>query len=407
MKLAGHFILVALALCLAGCGGGSASSGTAAASAPTPTPTPTPASTPTSTPLSSLTLSYAAYPQATVGMPMVEQSPTVTPSGISASYSVISGALPSGISLKADGTVAGTPTQAGTYRYTLQAACGGLTASAAVTATVLSAKARIPMQNVFVPFGLCMSWDGRDGRATWSIAPADQIALCQQAGYSGMGLAQQGASQLKAFADHPDVQSGAFKIHSMLWWATAASTVDLAWLDSILVQAARMNMALWVVAAGNHDAAGADAAFAFFQTVAAECRKYNVQLVLYPHAGTTFVSAEEALTLYNRLKAAGHPEVRLSIHLCHEQAAGNRDRLADVIAKTASLATLVTINGSSGSAQIWPLDQGAFDPRGFLQALADNGYTGPVELHTYALRDPRTDNHLVRSLERWKQLVAP
>jgi sugar phosphate isomerase/epimerase len=323
------------------------------------------------------------------------------------SYAVSSGTLPPGLLLEADGRLTGTPTQAGSFRYTIQAIHNGQNATNSVTATVLAAGKLIAMPNVFVPFGLCMSWDGRDGRATWSIDPATQIALCQKAGYSGMGLAQQGATTLKAFADHANVQSGKFRIHSMLWWATATQTVDIGWLDGILTQAARMNMALWVVAAGNHDTAGADAAFAFFQTVAAECRKYNVQLVLYPHAGTTFVSAEEALVLYNRLKTAGYPEVRLSIHLCHEQAAGNRNRLPEVIAKTASLAVLVTVNGSNGSGEIKPLDQGTFDPRGFLQALVDNHYAGPVELHTYAWADPRVDDGLARSLTRWHQLVSP
>ena len=30
---------------------------------------------------------------------------------------------------------------------------------------------RIPLQSHFVPFGLCMSWDGRDGRSTWATTP--------------------------------------------------------------------------------------------------------------------------------------------------------------------------------------------------------------------------------------------
>jgi hypothetical protein len=33
-------------------------------------------------------------------------------------------------------------------------------------------------------------------------------------------------------------------------------------------------------------------------------------------------------------------------------------------------------------------------------------YSGPIELHTYNLPDPRVDDHIGRSLTRWQQWVA-
>ena len=193
-------------------------------------------------------------------------------------------------------------------------------------------------------------------------------------------------------------------MYSALWWANTKAAVDVKWLDSLLVQAKRMNMAMWVVADGTHDAAGKADALSFYRTVASECKKYGVLLVLYPHAGTAMVSAEEALDFYNEMKA-DYPDVRISIHLCHELAAGNGKRLAEVIAKTASLTVLATVNGTNGGDNIIPLDQGSYDVRPFLQAFADNGYTGPMELHTYSFPDPRTDDALARSLVRYKQIV--
>jgi len=261
----------------------------------------------------------------------------------------------------------------------------------------------IPLKSDFVPFAMCMNWDGRDGRPKWYVEPDEQIKLIQDAGYTGMGLGS--LTDLKKFADNTDVQSGKFRVYSALWWATANAPVDLKWLDSLLVQAKRMNMAMWVVAAGSHDADGKASAVSFFKVVAAECKKYSVQLVLYPHAGTTFVSAEEALDVYDKLKT-DYPEVRISVHLCHELAAGNGKRLEEVVVKTASLLALATVNGTNGGGDIRPLDQGSFDVRPFLRALADNGYTGPMELHTYSFPDPRTDDSLARSLARYRQIVS-
>jgi len=265
-----------------------------------------------------------------------------------------------------------------------------------------SQSALIPLKSDFVPFAMCMNWDGRDGRPTWYVEPDAQIKLIQDAGYTGMGLGS--LTDLKKFADNAYVQSGKFRVYSALWWATANAPVDLMWLDSLLVQAARMKMAMWVVAGGSHDADGKASAVKFYRAVASECKKYGVLLVLYPHAGTTMVSAEEALDIYNELKG-DYPEVRISIHLCHELAAGNGKRLAEVIAKTVSLTALATVNGTNGGSDIKPLDLGSYDVRPYLQAFADNGYTGPMELHTYSFPDPRTDDALARSLVRYRQMV--
>ena len=264
---------------------------------------------------------------------------------------------------------------------------------------------RIPLKSHFVPFGLCMSWDGRDGRSTWATTPLEQIALSQQAGYSGLGIEQTSPEGLKAFADHADVASGAFRIYSMLWWATAGQTLNETWLDGVLTQAARMNMALWVVVGGEKNATQIDAAVTLLEAVASRCRTYAVQLVLYPHSGTTFVCAEEALVIRDRLSDLGYPEVKLSVHLCHEQLAGNRNRLPEVVAKVAPWLALATVNGSNGGGDFYPLGQGSFDPSGYLQALADHDYRGPMELHTWSLPDPRLDDHLARSLAYWNTFM--
>ena len=353
--------------------------------------------------LPALSLGYAVNPNFTVGQSIIAQKPKLSGAmqGVHYAFTLVSGKLPQGLVLGADGTVSGTPVASGSFSYSIQASYGSRSATAKITATVFSASSPIALKSDFVPFAMCMNWDGRDGRPTWYVEPDDQIKMIEAAGYTGMGLG--GLADLEKFADNADVQSGKFRVYSALWWANTKAAVDVKWLDSLLVQAKRMNMAMWVVADGTHDAAGKADALSFYRTVASECKKYGVLLVLYPHAGTAMVSAEEALDFYNEMKA-DYPDIRISIHLCHELAAGNGKRLAEVIAKTASLTVLATVNGTTGG-DIIPLDLGSYDVRPFLQAFADNGYTGPMELHTYSFPDPRSDDALARSLVRYKQIV--
>jgi len=266
----------------------------------------------------------------------------------------------------------------------------------------------IPLKSAFVPFGMCIS----------GLTVAEQISVCQTRGYAGLGVATTDATELKAFADHAEVASGRFKIVSTLWFANARETLDTAklqWLDGMLTQLARMHAALWmVVDANDQSAATITAAVDTFKVVAARCKAKGVQLVIYPHGGCAIDSAEGAVAILPRI---GDPDVKVSVHLCHELMKGNRDRMGQVVANVASHLALASVNGADYDAQdhpndnwasaIQPLDQGTYDPRVFLQALADAGYRGPMELHTYNLPDPRVNDHFTRSLNRWRQLVDP
>lgn len=275
---------------------------------------------------------------------------------------------------------------------------------------------RIALRSEFVPFGLCLS------NSNWSMTAAAQIELCQSLGYNGYGLASFGSEgALRAFAVHPEVDSGRFRIHSALWWTDVATVFNWPDIDKRLDQAASMDMAIWMVVAGAKNAANIEIAYANIKTAAQHCAAKKAKLVLYPHEGTTFVSAEEAQAFLRRLRAdpeLSGPEkacVSISVHLCHELKAGNGSRIAAVVAAVAPDCTLASVNGAEADTRsrggwttgIRPLDQGNYDVRPFLQALADAGYTGPMEYHTYNLPDPRHDDHLERTLLRWRQLVAP
>ena len=217
--------------------------------------------------------------------------------------------------------------------------------------------------------------------------------------------------------DHTEVTGGKFRIYSTLWFASARELLDTAklqWLDAMLVQLARMQAALWIVVDANDQSpATLTAAVTTLKTVAARCKAQGVQMVIYPHGGCAIDCAEGALAVLPRI---GDPDVKISIHLCHELMKGNRDRMPQVVSNVASYLALASVNGADYDAQdhpndnwasaIKPLDQGNYDPRPFLQAMATAGYSGPIELHTYNLPDPRVDDHFGRSLGRWQQWVA-
>lgn len=269
---------------------------------------------------------------------------------------------------------------------------------------------RIPYQGEFAPFAMCMS----------KSSPSEQIAYCQKAGFDAMGTVGMDPPTIARFASHPDVVAGRFRIISTLWWFESSRPLDTTRMDAVLRDASRMRMAIWLVGAGtNRTDSAMSAMIAGIARVAARCKARNVPLVLYPHKGCMFETAEQALVVRDSLAARGFPEVGISMHLGHELLAGNRHRLREIATKVAAHLSLVTINGAddrdpTGRGGDWgaffkPLYRGSFDPGVFLRALVDAGYNGPVQLHTWSMKSPAAldyDRHLELSLEKWRTMVA-
>jgi len=288
----------------------------------------------------------------------------------------------------------------------------------AVCASVLNERAipryhpPIALKGEFIPFGMCMG----------KMKPADQVAFCRKVGFPGLGLQDMDKKVLSEFAALPEVASGAFRIHSVLWWTKVTEPViDTAWLDGILDEARKMKMAIWMVSDGpDKSELSKSTAVSMIRTAARRCQAKGVRLVLYPHGGCVFSSAEEGAQLLDSLRRWGHPEVRLSIHLCHELKAGNADRIGEVVAKVAPYLEFASVSGADAdtygknddnwASAIKPLDRGTYDVRPYLEALAKAGYKGPIQLHTYNLKgpdDPAYDHHLERSRTKWMQMVVP
>lgn len=296
-----------------------------------------------------------------------------------------------------------------TYKFGTSARLFGLMLSLACRSGEALDHDSIPLKGVFVPFGMCLT----------GMEPADQVRVTLRAGYSGLGIAAFDPGVIHRFAILPDVVSGKFRMESVLWWSAVDQPVDQPRLNSILPDAKGMDMAIWMMAMGRKsDPEALSMAVRKYAAVAEICRKAGVRLVVYPHAGTVIETVEESLDVLDSLRRLGHPEVKTSIHLCHELKAGNGDRLERIVAKSAPFLALATISGaepgplgyrqSNWDQLIQPLDRGSWDVRPFLLSLSRHGYAGPIELHTYNLKKPGApdyDHHLERSLKRWRELV--
>ncbi len=266
---------------------------------------------------------------------------------------------------------------------------------------------KIRLDGPFVPFALCFA----------DLSTEEQVRLCQQNGFDGIGLAGWSGPGPLEFSKLQDIKSGKFRVYSMLWWSKADMNLksdEGKKLDEYLEGLSKLRAALWIVSDGPRDKPEVRKAMVDnLCEVAERCRRKKVQLVLYPHIGCVYETAEEALDLYGELKDRGYPEIRISIHLCHELKAGNGSRIAEVVKKVAPYLALASVSGGDidarqkdgWSSAIMPLDQGTYNIKPFLKALSDVRYKGPIELHTYALPDPRKDNHLARSMKVWRSMV--
>lgn len=139
---------------------------------------------------------------------------------------------------------------------------------------------------------------------------------------------------------------------------------------------------------------------------------YGIEAVIYPHWDTSIETAADASSL---ISMVGHPNLKNSLHTCHEIRSGNQYTLPAVAAAYAGETALVTIAGADDQAYsgppphpwddaIKPLSEGSFDLLPFLQALSNAGYDGPVILHTFGITSPPW--HLQESRAVYAELSA-
>ncbi|MDL1910257.1 hypothetical protein FBQ81_06120 [Chloroflexi bacterium CFX6] len=137
-----------------------------------------------------ITLAPDSLPNATVG---AAYSQNITASGGSATpytFSVTSGAVPTGLSLNSDGTWSGAPTEVGTFNFTVQAAdANNIAAARAYTITVSAPLFSTPpviTSNIVGTSGQD-GWYTSDVSLTWTVTD-DESAITSQIGCDDVSI---------------------------------------------------------------------------------------------------------------------------------------------------------------------------------------------------------------------------
>ena len=240
----------------------------------------------------------------------------------------------------------------------------------------------------------------------------EQVDLAMKSGYEGLMAStslKNPVERLREFTAVPAVRDGKFRIYAVLWGVRVDKPTDEVFLQELIAVCKQLNAAVWCT--GNGIPGERAITLARLKHVAEQCHANGVQLVLYSHHASTFETAEESLEVWEKLQ---HPEVKLSLHLCHEYKSGTLARLDTIVAKILPHLALVSINGVDTAAPIqakgWAgiimsLNEGDYDVRPFVTSLARAGYKGPILLHNFGFKS-KPEEYLPASMKRWREISA-
>ncbi|WP_375765288.1 sugar phosphate isomerase/epimerase [Archangium gephyra] len=234
---------------------------------------------------------------------------------------------------------------------------------------------------------------------------SEQIALLEGLGYEGMALYWPGVAAFETFATQPAVREGRFRLFAVLYDFRYDTPWSREEVDAMLAALAPRGTDVWLLLSST--AAPRETMVEAVRELVGMATAQGVRVVVYPHDEHAIETVEEALAL---LQAVDRPELKASLHLCHELKAGHRDRLAEVIAAAAPQLVLASIHGAARedtpgwSTTIQPLDRGDLDVLNtYLRPLIRSGYTGPVLLHTFGIEQP-PEEHFRRSHAAWREM---
>jgi sugar phosphate isomerase/epimerase len=260
-----------------------------------------------------------------------------------------------------------------------------LAAAGLLTATTVTAN----------PF---FAFDNGTGRELGWL-PAKQAAVLKQLGYDGIGYTgtENFAERRKAFAEQ------GLRIFNL--YVPCFVDKPVAYdpkLQQAIPQLKDTGVDLWLTVQGK--APDDAAAVRVVRQIADDAAAAGVRVALYPHKGFFVATAEDALRI---LRQVDRPNLGVSINLCHELAAGNADRMDDIVKACAPHLFFVSINGADRTGGwgelIRPLGEGIFDVPGFLKSLGAAGYQGPIGLQCYQIPGPPED-HLKKSITKWREI---
>jgi len=177
------------------------------------------------------------------------------------------------------------------------------------------------------------------------------------------------------------------------------------WIKLLKGRAVRIEMALRSKKHRPSDPAGDGKALAMVRAVSDLCADTGPVVSIYPHAGFWTERVDDGVRL---AAASGRKNVGTNFNLVHWQWVKQPRPLETVLREARRHLLLVTLNGLKGPAskrqKIRPLDDSDYDLLAFLRLVRKVGYTGPVGLQCWSVREPSAE-HLKRSKRAWRALV--
>ncbi|WP_018969743.1 sugar phosphate isomerase/epimerase family protein [Rubritalea marina] len=133
--------------------------------------------------------------------------------------------------------------------------------------------------------------------------------------------------------------------------------------------------------------------------------EHEIKVALYPHVGLAVQTIDEALKLINDVQ---HPNLGLMFNLCHYLKSEDLEKLEETLDRCAPHLMAVSTNGADSSGSDWdsliqPLNRGSFPQQRLFDKLRAIGFTGPVGLQCYGIKEP-PHKHLKGSMLAWLQL---
>ena len=187
------------------------------------------------------------------------------------------------------------------------------------------------------------------------------------------------------------------------------SAKDAPMLKRALPYLGKNKTALWIIIRTNMSQKETDS---FFLDMSKEGQKHGVPIVIYPHYRTVIETTAQAHAI---MKRVNHPNLTISLHLCHLLRAGNEPKMGKIFHDYIRDVSLVSISGTDDvinfnppkgdwSDAIKPLDEGDSYVVPFLKLLKQHNYQGPILLHTFGIKN--NPNHLQRSLKHFRAFMS-
>ena len=149
------------------------------------------------------------------------------------------------------------------------------------------------------------------------------------------------------------------------------------------------------------------------QEMADMAQRYGIKLMLYPHRFFWVESPDDAIRVAQKVNRRNFG---MTFNLCHylslehEQNRDPWEKLSELAEKSMPYLFAISLNGADAQPtdpdNIWasfiqPLGDGKFDTFRFLKTFTDMGFSGPVGLQCYNIKEDKA-KHLKQSKETWE-----